>query len=79
MGKIDEPEYAVNHGVAYGYEGIKASQGESVEKVLDEHGQCHVSTPLKLIKVKRELNTPSLPFVRHLLLKVYLLVGKEEL
>jgi hypothetical protein len=34
MGKVDEPQDAVDHGVAYGDEGIEAAQGKGISYIL---------------------------------------------
>ena len=48
VGKIDEAEDAVHHGVADGDEGIETAQGQAVDELLEEGEEIHGSIILKI-------------------------------
>jgi len=37
MGKINQLDYSVNHGITQGNQGIGASQGQTVQQLFPEH------------------------------------------
>ena len=48
VGKVDEPQDAVNQGVADGDEGIETAQGQAVDELLQEGEEIHGSIILKI-------------------------------
>jgi len=58
MGEIDEPEHAINHRVAERDERVYGSEGEAVEKLLEEFGHLMKKKKRESGKLRAESGKP---------------------